>query len=212
MFNSINAQRIAGLLGKFRSVESGQVLKQRIFLRVNVELDTTIPVRDGFWWKNSSGEDKWATISYERLADICYGCGRIGHTSTNCGQEVARAESDQNLPRYRSWLTGDRSRNSTKSYRIGGQDNILKSIREGNMQSWKEIMASAWGRESSLPFSGRRSGSSGWSGKEARSRETMQQQRREDHGRNDQRSFVVDQEVQTVKHALSFDLNLVPEQ
>lgn len=168
MFNSTNAQKIAGLVGKFRCVESDQVLQQRSFLRVKVEVDTTIPVRDGFWWKNASGEDKWATIRYERVADICYGCGRIGHTSMNCGREVVRAESDQNLPRYVPWLLGERPRNSTKSFRIG--DNSHKPLREGNRQSWKEITASSRGKESSIPTYNRRGGSSAWSGKGARSR------------------------------------------
>lgn len=49
MFNSTSAQNIAGLVGRFRCVESDQVLQQRSFLRVKVELDTTKLVRDDFW-------------------------------------------------------------------------------------------------------------------------------------------------------------------
>lgn len=48
MYNSINAQRIAELVGKFRFVEPDHLLQQRSYLRVKVELDTTIPLRDGF--------------------------------------------------------------------------------------------------------------------------------------------------------------------
>lgn len=94
MYNSINAQRFAELVGKFRFVEPDHLLQQRSYLRVKVELDTTIPLRDGFWWTNTSGVQKWATIRYERLSDYCYGCGRLGHASTNCVEEVAREESD----------------------------------------------------------------------------------------------------------------------
>lgn len=52
MYNSANAHRIAELVGKFRKVEPDHVLQQRSFLRVKVEINTTILLRDDFWLTN----------------------------------------------------------------------------------------------------------------------------------------------------------------
>lgn len=146
MYNSKNASRIAGLIGKCRQVEPPHVLKQRSFLRVKVEIDTTVPLRDGFWWTNARGEEKWATIRYERLSDYCYGCGRLGHTSTNCTKEVAMAETEPLQPRYGPWLTGVRPRTTARSYHIGSQRQKQKPTRDPNKQSWKDVMSSAKGK------------------------------------------------------------------
>lgn len=168
-------------------------ITEKNFLRVKVELDTTIPLRDGFRWTNSKDDEKWATIRYERLSDYCYGCGRLGHTLPNCEEEVARAESDSQLPRYGPWLTGVRPRTMAKSYRIGGHNITHNPIHDDNRQSWKEVMASVQGRKNSHTQSGQRFGRRERSDREVWSQDIMQQQTMEDPYRNAQGSFVVDQ-------------------
>lgn len=36
-----------------------------------------------------TGNETWAEFQYERLSDLCYKCGRIGHLNTDCSYEAA---------------------------------------------------------------------------------------------------------------------------
>lgn len=73
MHNRENATNIANSIGRCIMVEEEIIERQRIFMRVKVEIDVNVPLMEGFWWTTKSGEEKWATIKYERLSDICYG-------------------------------------------------------------------------------------------------------------------------------------------
>lgn len=86
-FSKENAQQIGNSTGKYietyREVES----LNNIYLRLKVVMDTEKPLMVGFWWQNSQGKETWANIKYERLSDLCYGCGRLGHTSQSCKED-----------------------------------------------------------------------------------------------------------------------------
>lgn len=125
---------------------------------------------------------------------------------------VARAKNDPELSRYGPWLLGERPRLSNKSFRIGGQDIQNKPIRDGNRQSWKEVMASARGKVTSHPPFSRRGGSSDWSGREAMSRRPTHSFHEDGNGKNEQRSFVVDQGAMETDKGFAFDLNSIHDQ
>lgn len=105
-FSPENARRVGDKIGKCIDVESNETLTGRSFLRIKVEVEVQKPLMAGFWWKNSQGAEKWATIKYERLSDFCYGCGTLGHTTQTCKEEVARAEQNTIAPAYGPWLIG----------------------------------------------------------------------------------------------------------
>lgn len=71
-----------------------------------MEVNFKNPLLAGFWWWDSEGEEKWATIKYERLSDFCYGCGCLGHTTQACREEVVTSEEDKEKPRYGPWTAG----------------------------------------------------------------------------------------------------------
>lgn len=96
-------------------------MKQRPYLRVQVEVDVSAPITAGFWWVTYKGEYKWASVKYELLSDLCYGCRRLGHTSPNCNAEVAMSELTLEEPLYGPWLLGVRPRSITKTFHLGGQ-------------------------------------------------------------------------------------------
>lgn len=58
--------------------------KVKGFLRVRVEVDTNQPLVAGFWIPRPDGSETWVEYQYERLADFCYICGRIGHCMDAC--------------------------------------------------------------------------------------------------------------------------------
>lgn len=97
MHNRENAYSIGNTIGQCLSVEDEETARQRTFLRLKVELDVTIPLTYGFWWTSNSDEEKRVTVKYERLSDVCYRCGLLGHTSIHCGAMVPRSETQPEL-------------------------------------------------------------------------------------------------------------------
>lgn len=87
--------------------------------------------------------DKWATVKYERLSDFCYGCGRLGHTSQVCVEEIAKLERDPEFPKFGPWLVGTRQRIQNRSFQIGGQRNNQQPVRDPNRRTWRDMMSSA---------------------------------------------------------------------
>lgn len=92
MHNGENAMNIGNSIGKCISGEADSIARNIPFLRVKIELDVMVPLLEGFWWTCKSGVEKWATIKYERLSDVCYGCGMLGHASLSCRVSVAMSE------------------------------------------------------------------------------------------------------------------------
>lgn len=90
-----NAEIIGRRFGRLVGIEalSDGLLLNRSFLRVRVELNLNHPLPKGFWYKRNSpsGRDLWISYKYEKLADFCFACGRIGHDNRAC-KFVSREE------------------------------------------------------------------------------------------------------------------------
>lgn len=61
------------------------------FIRFNMEVDITKPIPNGFFHKTDKG-GRWTQFTYERMADICYKCGRLGHFMHHCKYELAYSQ------------------------------------------------------------------------------------------------------------------------
>lgn len=121
-FKAHNANNIANSIGRCIRVEDSQIMYQRTYLRLLVDVDMTDPLMPGFKWIDAKGQEKWASVKFERLLDICYGCGRIGHTSKSCSDQVVMNEL-QDSPLYGPWITGSRPRSTNRWVHIGGTHN-----------------------------------------------------------------------------------------
>lgn len=130
MFTKDNATSIGESIGRCIKVEEDQILQQRTYLRIQVEVDSEEPLLPGFKWIDSRNQEKWASVRYERLTDICYGCGKIGHNSTSC-PEQAIAQDDNGDPIYGSWISVSRPRALSRWVNIGGsRDEVKKKVRD----------------------------------------------------------------------------------
>lgn len=107
---------------------------------MKIEINDDNPLIDGFWWSSSVGHDKWVAIKYERLSDYCYGCGKLGHTSQYCGEEVSMSEVKPRCPRYEPWLSGIKPRINSKWFHVGGDNKSNHVDRDMSRKSWKDIM------------------------------------------------------------------------
>ncbi|KAL7248092.1 hypothetical protein ACSBR2_002906 [Camellia fascicularis] len=86
-----NGHLIAETIGKLVGVEVpiDGLLLARSFLRIRVEVNTSLPLLRGFLLKRQKPDsigktDLWVEFKYERLSDFCYDCGRIGHDNKSC--------------------------------------------------------------------------------------------------------------------------------
>ncbi|PQQ11975.1 uncharacterized protein Pyn_05040 [Prunus yedoensis var. nudiflora] len=52
-------------------------------------VNTRNPLVQGFWLARMEGKETWVEFQYERLADMCYRCGRIAHSNNDCRFEPA---------------------------------------------------------------------------------------------------------------------------
>ncbi|OMO55003.1 hypothetical protein COLO4_36252 [Corchorus olitorius] len=84
-----NARRIGSILGDVIEIEEikGRFGLNRSFLRIRVGLKLENPLIPGFWIPRGGDRKIWATVKYEKLADFCFNCGRLGHSNKFCKSE-----------------------------------------------------------------------------------------------------------------------------
>ena len=72
-------------LGKYIEMDKRSWLsKQAKFMRVQVDLPITRPLRRGGNIVNPDGEKFWVSFKYERLPTFCFRCGILGHDERQC--------------------------------------------------------------------------------------------------------------------------------
>ncbi|CAI0423863.1 unnamed protein product [Linum tenue] len=112
------------------------------FARIAVELDMTKPLAtrirlDGFW----------QPVLYENLPEICFECGRIGHTEESCSKKVCNV-ANVSLTTTTPVLPIEGSSPSSES--PSGYGPWMQVTRKSKKQNRKvaQIAASNKGRES----------------------------------------------------------------
>ncbi|XP_057444409.1 uncharacterized protein LOC130736614 [Lotus japonicus] len=85
------------------------------YMRVRVILDLTKPLRRGTQIGKAMNRTGKVFFKYERLPDICFACGRLGHSIKTCPDKDDDEEEEngiQNLP-YGAWLRASPRKNTT---------------------------------------------------------------------------------------------------
>lgn len=132
MYNSDNPRRIGNKVGRCIMIKPDQVMHHKSFMRLKLEINTEEPLLAGFWWSNMKGEEKLDSIKYECLPDFCYACGRMGHTSQICANELIMSELKPGFPLYGPWLFGLRPRVNNIWFMVGGRSS--QNSRPGEME------------------------------------------------------------------------------
>ncbi|KAH7516250.1 hypothetical protein FEM48_Zijuj10G0115300 [Ziziphus jujuba var. spinosa] len=102
-----NALKIGGLFHKVWNCEctSRTNLIGLKYIRIQVEVDISKPLLTGFLHKVGNGSS-WIHFAYERLAEFCYMCGRIGHRKASC-VNLQRVEERNDGEEFGSWLRAE---------------------------------------------------------------------------------------------------------
>lgn len=80
-----NAEMIGNLFYKLVRCESTtrtNIIGSK-YLRIQVEIDIHKPLQVGFFHEIGNG-GRWISFKYERLPELCYRCGILGHLNRNC--------------------------------------------------------------------------------------------------------------------------------
>lgn len=103
-----NAKTIGSLLGEFLEADLTQdgVINYSAFLRVRVNFLVDAPFPTGFHQKRGNGKTYWIMLKYEKLSDICYTCGIMGHISKSCSvkDQLSLDTPSSSAGKYGPWL------------------------------------------------------------------------------------------------------------
>lgn len=109
-------------------------------MRMRVEINDNNPLMARFWWTNSQGKYRWASVKYEQLSDYYYGCGMLRHTTQTCQDEVQMPEQDPNILAYGPWLVGVRPKNMVTRQASGNEEGTTCRATQGAHRTWSDIM------------------------------------------------------------------------
>lgn len=104
--NELIARKIGDKLGTFLEWDKDKSNNSwGNSIRVRVKIDISKPLRRGFMFKiKESSEECWISIRYERLPDLCFYCGRIGHTEKECTEMKNGDKAKEREFEFGSWL------------------------------------------------------------------------------------------------------------
>lgn len=77
----------------------------RHFIRARVKINIQHPLSTGCWIPRQNLPNTWVQFKYEKLQDMCFKCGVIGHEQRSCKKEKERSVIDNTVQRYGSLLS-----------------------------------------------------------------------------------------------------------
>lgn len=97
-----NAGKILQKMGDVIEIEDPLVEGKlvRPFIRARVVVNVTNPLSTGCWIPRQGLSKVWASIKYERLQDLCFKYGIIGHEQKNCSRERVMSSLGIGIHRY----------------------------------------------------------------------------------------------------------------
>ena len=139
-FDTISSQvtrEVGSRLGTVKEVERRNKKDDiNMFMRVQVALPITKPLRRGGFIAGSDGERTWVSFKYERLPMFCHFCGILDHDLKHCAAHYAvEKQGGQVEYQYGDFLNaaGSRPRAPTSK-----NTNPMSHTKEGNGSAAKQ--------------------------------------------------------------------------
>ncbi|KAL3613424.1 hypothetical protein CASFOL_042687 [Castilleja foliolosa] len=103
--NENNARAIGNSIGSFVSADlqsSSQRWKKS--LRIQVEININYPLRSSLIFAINDTKKIPVELRYERITDLCFNCGRLGHKGLNCTYLIGDEETRNSGELFGPWL------------------------------------------------------------------------------------------------------------
>ncbi|XVE62335.1 hypothetical protein DITRI_Ditri06bG0109800 [Diplodiscus trichospermus] len=115
---SLNRNEVLKILRGMWSIEVAPCIEEKgnNVCRVSFKTEDHMrkAIEEGLWsvmgsslalqeWLRDKGR-KWVMLKYEKLANFCYACEKLGHQLKNCGQKIEIASQDQLVMKYEAFL------------------------------------------------------------------------------------------------------------
>ncbi|KAG8375096.1 hypothetical protein BUALT_Bualt10G0064800 [Buddleja alternifolia] len=128
-----NAIVIGNSVGKFIKADlAKESFKWRKALRIRVELDINITLKDRVPLRCADGKEILVEIRYEKLGDFCYVCDSLAHKIQSCPNPIDPKSRSSPLP-FGPWMKGEnvlvqnphiRRNDTAKNLTAGGTNQI----------------------------------------------------------------------------------------
>ncbi|OMO73078.1 reverse transcriptase [Corchorus capsularis] len=141
-----NAEKIASMFPELVELDFDphETFRWNDVLRMKVKVNIEDPLKTGFNLKRRDKPYIWVSFKYERLPDLCFTCGRIGHVAKDC---IYRLD-DQPKENYGHWMKATQAKQKQFSSGIGmsssklhRQTEVPRKAREphGHLESHKPL-------------------------------------------------------------------------
>ncbi|XP_043817082.1 uncharacterized protein LOC122724918 [Manihot esculenta] len=133
-------------------------LNQRFYLlhdymRIKVTIDITKPLKRRLQMKHPKGDWGWVDFKYERLSNLCFFCGLIGHFDRFCSKLLDHPQIPSDQFAYGSWLRADNCRSSNVGEKwLLSEAEVLSGGRSGGATRSNSNCAQSAGLQSDSVF------------------------------------------------------------
>ncbi|GMY05180.1 hypothetical protein FCV25MIE_00419, partial [Fagus crenata] len=82
------------------------------------KIDIYSPLKPGIFLPRSGLPDLWIGLKYEKISDLCYRCGIIGHAEKECSNERVFLSNQHGVkfPAFGEWIRSDNDKEPPKLY------------------------------------------------------------------------------------------------
>ncbi|KAL5577616.1 hypothetical protein UlMin_019315 [Ulmus minor] len=81
-----NIWKVGEKAGSILNLEFNEHTRWKPFVRALLDVDVNRPLYPGFYLPMQSRHSIWIQIKYERVQDLCFRCGRLGHDHEVCSE------------------------------------------------------------------------------------------------------------------------------
>ena len=103
-----NIKQIGQMLGRVLEIDiAGDSMPHwKKFVRLRVDIDLSSPLKSRVFLPRPSLSDVWIGLKFEKLSELCYKCGILGHAEKDCNLQRSLLSNQYGIkfPAYGDWI------------------------------------------------------------------------------------------------------------